>query len=199
MKALIIQGSPRKKGHTEKLAECFSEKLESLGWETGSIWLGDCSIEPCIGCKHCQSIPSEFGCIKKDDTEAIYNKINEADLLVLATPIYSWYCTGSMKNLLDRHYMTTKYYGSAAANGKYCLVKDLSVVLLTTHGYPDQRANEPLEMGIKNLCKHCGWNYAGRLSARDTGIEEEFTEDKYNAKAEALAEEVTKLFHVKHQ
>ena len=39
-----------------------------------------------------------------------------AELIVLATPIYSWYCAAPMKNLLDNHYGLNKYYGSATGS-----------------------------------------------------------------------------------
>ena len=71
-----------------------------------------------------------------------------AELIVLATPIDSWYCAASMKNLLDRHYGLNKYYGSATGS----LWAGKKVAILATHGYERDYAVEPFEMGMAFFC-----------------------------------------------
>ena len=67
-----------------------------------------------------------------------------AELIVLATPIDSWYCAALMKNLLDRHYGLNKYYGSATGS----LRAGKKVAILATLGYERDYAVEPFEMGM---------------------------------------------------
>lgn len=49
---------------------------------------------------------------------AVVEQITWADVIILATPIYAWYCAAPMKTLLDRHYGLNKYYGSAEGSGQ---------------------------------------------------------------------------------
>ncbi|MBQ1476503.1 MAG: flavodoxin family protein, partial [Firmicutes bacterium] len=143
MKVCIINGSPRRNGNTAELLKPFRERLLQLGAEIDDIFLKDYKVGPCLGCYACQNVSGEYGCVQKDDAEAVWMRAGEADLLVLATPIYSWYCTAEMKALMDRHYGLNKYYGRSQGQ----LIPRLSVALLTTHGYKDEYANEPFETG----------------------------------------------------
>ena len=191
MKVCIINGSPRRNGNTAELLKPFRERLLQLGAEIDDIFLKDYKIGPCLGCYACQNVSGEYGCVQKDDAEAVWMRAGEADLLVLATPIYSWYCTAEMKALMDRHYALNKYYGS----GQGQLIPRLSVALLTTHGYKDEYANEPFETGIRRLCKHCHWDYLGRYSARDIdGISDMQTEEAMDG-ARRFADELLQKFN----
>ena len=190
MKVCIINGSPRRNGNTAELLKTFRERLLQLGAEIDDIFLKDYKVRPCLGCYACQNVSGEYGCVQKDDAEAVWMRAGEADLLVLATPIYSWYCTAEMKALMDRHYGLNKYYGS----GQGQLIPRLSVALLTTHGYKDEYANEPFETGIRRLCKHCHWDYLGRYSARDIdGISDMQTEEAMDG-ARRFADELLQKF-----
>ena len=193
MKVCIINGSPRRNGNTAELLKPFRERLLQLGAEIDDIFLKDYKVGPCLGCYACQNVSGEYGCVQKDDAEAVWMRAGEADLLVLATPIYSWYCTAEMKALMDRHYGLNKYYGS----GQGQLIRRLSVALLTTHGYKDEYANEPFETGIRRLCKHCHWDYLGRYSARDIdGISDMQTEEAMDG-ARRFADELLQKFNAK--
>ncbi|MBO5518450.1 MAG: flavodoxin family protein [Firmicutes bacterium] len=193
MKVCIINGSPRRNGNTAELLKPFRERLLQLGVEIDDIFLKDYKVRPCLGCYACQNVSGEYGCVQKDDAEEIWRQIGETDLLVLATPIYSWYCTAEMKALMDRHYALNKYYGS----GQGQLIPRLSVALLTTHGYKDEYANEPFETGIRRLCKHCHWDYLGRYSARDIdGISDMQTEEAMDG-ARRFADELLQKFNAK--
>lgn len=193
MKVCIINGSPRRNGNTAELLKPFRERLLQLGVEIDDIFLKNYKVRPCLGCYACQNVSSEYGCVQKDDAEEIWRQIGETDLLVLATPIYSWYCTAEMKALMNRHYALNKYYGS----GQGQLIPRLSVALLTTHGYKDEYANEPFETGIRRLCKHCHWDYLGRYSARDIdGISDMQTEEAMDG-ARRFADELLQKFNAK--
>lgn len=110
---LILMGSPRKGGNTAALLTPFCRELEGSGAQTETVWLYDRHIEPCVACRACQRDWTKFGCSRQDDVQGIFDRVLAADLLVLATPIYSWYCTPPMKALLDRLvYGINKYYGT---------------------------------------------------------------------------------------
>ena len=102
MKYTILMGSPNPDGNTAALLRPFLETNEELGIEQEIIPLYNQTIHPCLGCKVCQDADGVLGCVQDDDVESIYNKVLDSDLVVLATPIYSWFCTAPMKALLDR-------------------------------------------------------------------------------------------------
>ena len=163
MKICIINGSPNRDGDTAEVLKPFRTRLKELGAEVDDIFLADCQVAPCRGCFSCQFVQGEYGCVQKDDAKEIFRRIGSAGILVLATPIYTWYCTAQMKALLDRTYGLNKYYRTASGQ----IIPELSVALLTTHGYEADDANGPLEYGIKRLCEHSHWNYLGLYSVRD--------------------------------
>lgn len=161
MRVLILMGSPRLQGNTAELCKPLMEELEQNGAEVRYVTLADKDIRPCEGCYACQDVPGEYGCVQKDDMPV--QDILWADCIVLATPIYAWYCAAPMKPVLDRHYGFNKYYGSAEG----CLWEGKKVAILATHGYDGAYATDPFEMGVERLCKHSNLHYIGLYSVRD--------------------------------
>ena len=161
MNVLILMGSPRLQGNTAELCKPFMEELKANGADVRYVTLADKKIKPCKGCYVCQEISGEYGCCQKDDMPA--EDILWADLIVLATPIYAWYCAAPMKNVLDRHYGFNKFYGSAEGS----LWAGKKVAILATHGYDGTYATDPFEMGIQRLCKHSDLTYVGLYSVQD--------------------------------
>ena len=162
-KFCILMGSPRLNGNTAELLKPFVSELENAGNTIEYITLDDKNIQPCKGCYTCQNVEGAYGCVQKDDAEQIMDKIIESDYMVLATPIYTWYCTASMKALLDRQYGLNKYYGKA----KGSLWEGKKVAIITTHGYDTEYGTEPFETGVKRLCEHSRLKYVGMYSVRD--------------------------------
>ena len=175
-------GKPQAWGHTAELCKSLMGELDRLGAGVCYLTLADKKIQPCRGCYACQDVAGEYGCVQKDDMEAVVERIRWADCLVLATPIYSWYCTAPMKAVLDRHYGLNKFYGSAEGS----LWAGKSVAILATHGYDRAYATEPFETGVRRLCDHSGLSYLGLYSVRD--------EDNLASFRTAEAQEGARLF-----
>jgi len=163
MKLSILIGSPKLKGNTAELLKPFIDELNKNKAEVSYITLATKNIMPCQGCYFCQNINDEYGCKQQDDVLEIIEDIISADCIVLATPIYSWYCTAPMKALLDRHFGLNKFYGKA----KGSLWKGKKVAIIATHGYDVEYGAKPFEMGIQRLCEHSGLEYVGMYSVRD--------------------------------
>ena len=121
------------------------------------------SVNPCLGCYACQNVADNYGCVQKDDMWDIVREIIAADCIVLATPIYSWYCPAKLKAVLDRHYGLNKFYGSAEGS----LWAGKKVAIIATHGYEGDYATSPFETGMQRLCEHSGLGYIGMYSVRD--------------------------------
>lgn len=113
MKILAIVGSPRKNGKITKLAEQILEGARYNSNETKLINLYDFDIKPCLGDWACVKLGT---CHIKDDFEKIYNKLVEADVVILGSPVYWANVTGVMKNFFDRHTGYAMYKPPNAAN-----------------------------------------------------------------------------------
>jgi multimeric flavodoxin WrbA len=163
MKFCVLMGSPRLQGNTVELLKPFVEELQNNQVEVSYITLEGKNILPCKGCYACQDVNDNYGCVQQDDVEGIMEDIISSDYIVLATPIYSWYCTAPMKALLDRHFGLNKFYRSASGS----LWEGKKVAIVATHGYDANYGAGPFELGVKRLCEHSNLDYMGMYSVRD--------------------------------
>ena len=176
-KICILKGSPRKNGNTNTLLQPFVEKLEAEGHTCEMYDLYDMDLDPCIACRTCQEDQMIFGCIHKDDMQQIFDSILESEAIVLASPIYSWYCTPPMKMVLDRLvYGMNKFYGDQEE--KPALWAGKKVAIVTTCGYRPDKGADLFEEGIKRYCKHSQLTYCGMLVERHMGYGTVFFDDK---------------------
>ena len=98
MKILIIHGQSHK-GSTYHIAEMLAEKLKG---ETTEFFLPKDFGQFCMGCTNC-FVNSETDCPHYTQLEPITKAIDDADVIIMASPVYVFHATGAMKNLLD-HY-----------------------------------------------------------------------------------------------
>lgn len=99
MKILIISGSSRKGGNTELLAEAFA-KGASKHHQVEIVSVRDYQVNPCLGCNAC--FKTNGICAQKDDMVLIYEKMNQADMLVIASPVYFYGISSQLKAVIDR-------------------------------------------------------------------------------------------------
>lgn len=189
MNVLILMGSPRLQGNTAELCKPFMEEMQENGAQVRYMTLADKDIKPCRGCYVCQQVAGEYGCVQRDDMYSVVENIRWADLIVLATPIYAWYCAAPMKNVLDRHYGLNKYYGSAEGS----LWAGKKVAILATHGYDGAYATDPFSMGIERLCKHSDLTYLGLYSVQDEDDLASFRTPEAVAGARAFARQLLRV------
>ncbi|MCR5083020.1 MAG: flavodoxin family protein [Parasporobacterium sp.] len=96
MKTVIIHGQSHK-GSTYHIANILAEKI---GYETKEYFLPRDFGELCIGCKSC-FFNGEETCPHYNNIKHIADAIDEADVVILASPVYALNVTGAMKSLLD--------------------------------------------------------------------------------------------------
>ncbi len=101
MKILAFVASPRKGANTDIFADKFIEGAKSKSAEIEKIYLNDLQINPCQACQGCRETHS---CQKSDDMTTLYEKIQEADGFLFASPIFWGEATGQMKIFWDRWY-----------------------------------------------------------------------------------------------
>ena len=102
MKAIAINGSPRKGGNTETLLRKVLEPLAKAGWDTEFIQLGGKPIRGCQACYFCFKAKNSRCGRKGDAFDACFEKMLQADAIVLGSPTYFTDVSAEMKALLDR-------------------------------------------------------------------------------------------------
>ena len=192
MRVCILMGSPRLHGNTAELLKPFMARLKELGCEVDYITLQDKKILPCRGCYACQNVLDGFGCPQEDDVRGILESIVRCDCLVLATPIYTWYCPAPMKALLDRTYCMNKYYGKEKGPG-FWQGKKLAVV--ATCGYDIEYGVSPFETGMIRFCAHSKIEYIGKIAVRDEDDLASFQTDEAAALAKDFAQRIVGVFN----
>ena len=104
MNVLALQASPRKEGNTVTLARAILEGLKSGGVKRVSeVFLDELEIHPCTNCDACRREGGPF-CVFDDGMSPLYRRFIEADLVVLASPVYWWSISAQLKLFIDRLY-----------------------------------------------------------------------------------------------
>ena len=111
-KILILNGSPRSKGNTAMLCDAFSAGVTRFD-------LHKLDIHGCLGCVKGGKDPAS-PCVQKDDMGLIYPVYREADLVVLASPMYYWGFSGQLKTAFDRLFAVAECFPGYANPHKEC-------------------------------------------------------------------------------
>ncbi|TLU83306.1 MAG: flavodoxin family protein [Chlorobium sp.] len=112
MKVLLVNGSPRSEGNTSKLIKLAAETLESEGIETEIVQVGGTMIRGCLSCYRCVELKDRQCSTKNDNFNAIFNKMLEADGMILASPTYFADITPELKALIDRSGFVSRVNGN---------------------------------------------------------------------------------------
>ena len=98
MRTLVFDGSPHKNGDTAALLEAFCRQL---GGKTERIRAYEMQgkISACVDCRACWK---QSGCAIKDGMQEIYEKIDQADVIVIASPVYYSGLTGPLMSMMSR-------------------------------------------------------------------------------------------------
>lgn len=97
---LILAGSPRKNGNSAALCREFARGAEESGNAVELVFLRDRKIGYCQACYYCKT--HDGICAIQDDMAEILDKMDAADVIVLASPVYFYAIDAQMKALIDR-------------------------------------------------------------------------------------------------
>ncbi len=152
-KIVILNGSPRKNGNTAALIDAFARGAEASGHAVARFDLQGMNIHPCVGCLRGGKTPGG-PCAQKDDMDRIYPAYREADVLVLASPMYYWSVTAQLKAALDRLFAVMEADGATPKLG--------CVLLMPAE--EDTEANfAPVAAYYENLLLRLDWQDMGRV------------------------------------
>lgn len=137
MKIVAVLGSPRLNGNSAFLAGRFLEAARKLGAETQSFALNTLVYRGCQSCNRCKR--SSETCVLQDDLSEVLEAVREADVIVLATPVYYGDVTGQMKTFIDRtySYLTPDFHTNPKRSR---LSPGKTLVFIQTQGLADATA-----------------------------------------------------------
>jgi multimeric flavodoxin WrbA len=99
MKILGISGSPNSGGNTESMIEEALGIAQERGFDTDNVYISKNKIKPCTACGKCND---KDECPIDDDMTGVYKKLEEADAIIAASPVYFGSPTAQIKALFDR-------------------------------------------------------------------------------------------------
>ena len=107
MKVLMINGSPRKDSNTQIALDEMMGVFEQEGIEVECVSVGKEVVRGCVACGGCSKLGK---CVFGDDVvNEIAAKFEQADGLVLASPVYYASANGTLVSLLDRLFFSTPF------------------------------------------------------------------------------------------
>lgn len=113
-KILIISGSPKKDGNTAQLIRWFSEGAREHG---ASVEVVEAAFlkhkaSGCISCRQCQT-RTAYECVLDDDVTPVLKRMQKADVIVMATPLYFFAASAQLKIVMDRMFSLYKWDNAA--------------------------------------------------------------------------------------
>ncbi len=166
IRVLGIAGSPRRGGNTDLLLAEVMKGAASQGAAVKTIVLNTLNITPC---QHCDSCLTTGMCRIQDDMQMVYRELEDADRIVLASPIQFMGLTAQMKAMVDRC--------QALWARKYVLkqpplkvIKERNGFFISVGGMKLSKLFEPALETVKALFHTLDVTYAGDLLFR--GIDE---------------------------
>jgi multimeric flavodoxin WrbA len=137
MRVTVILGSPREGSNSAALAEAVVESLSDRSPEVDRFKLNRLRVRGCQACFACKK--GSETCVIKDDLAQVLQSAAEADLVVLATPVYIGEITAQAKLFVDRTYSWFKP-GFVGLDRPGKLKEGKSLILVVTQGNPDESA-----------------------------------------------------------
>ena len=151
MKVLTILGSPRKNAASTIIAEYFNKEAAANGADVTTFHLNDLDYKGCQGCYACKT--GLDSCALRDDLTSVFDALNDADAVVITSPIYFGDVTAQLKGFFDRfyatvdpEYLTTGIPKSRLASGKKSLLVFTQGAEKTLHEEIPERYDSYLAM-----------------------------------------------------
>lgn len=107
MNILILNGSPRSHGNTAAMVKAFADGAYENWHKITVIEICKKKIAGCLACEYCHT-KGNGKCVQQDDMQEIYPVLEEAEMLVLASPIYYHSFTGQLQCAINRIYALDK-------------------------------------------------------------------------------------------
>ena len=107
MNILILNGSPRPNGNTSAMVDAFVAGAKENHHNISVVPICQKKIAGCIACEYCHT-KGGGKCVQQDDMQEVYPLLEEAEMIVLASPIYYHSFTGQLQCAINRIYALDK-------------------------------------------------------------------------------------------
>ncbi len=159
MKIIAFCASPRKNGNTDMLVKEAIKGAKSAGAQGEKIMLQEIKMGFCLGCRKCKDQGYEGMCLVKDDMTGIYQKVIDADVIVIGFPIYTGRECAQLSTFLDRWDCFERFkFQPSLKPGRRAMV-------IGTWGYPYDDTYDFVMQNIMVVLKLHGIETAEALSA----------------------------------
>ncbi len=158
MKILSVLGSPRKQGNTATALGWVEDELRREGHQVARVDLCDSRLGPCVECFHCQQVTDKPGCAQKDDGNALFGRMIQSDVILLATPMFFWAYSAQLKILIDRSICLCK---GIDAGDPQCLIQGKRIALLATAAGPKKGNMDLIEKTFGRYAEYLRMYNAG--------------------------------------
>lgn len=166
-KVVVLQGSPNKNGVTAMMTQSFVRGLEAGGVSVVLFNTYDLRVERCCGTMACWKKTPGICCIK-DDMRLVLDQLNGADVLVLASPVYTDGMTAALKAVLDRTIPLGQPFlklrnGVCRHEVRKGIKPPKQIVLISNCGFHEIENFDSLVKHVQALTKNFGAEFAGAL------------------------------------
>ena len=174
MKALAFSCSPRNdKGATRLVLKAFLEGLADGGAQVEVLFPYRMNIAPCRGCFHCWT-KGKGKCAIDDDMKVVLAGLQEADMVVFATPVYHFTMSEGMKRLIERTMPLLDQHVTLDNNNRARHARlgrhDQRAFLLSVCGFPELEVFDSLRVAFGRICGMLDWRLSGEVLRTMSGL-----------------------------
>lgn len=159
-KILVLTGSPRQLGNSALLADAFIQGAKAAGHTAKVFETAFHPILPCKACDKCWSTGKP--CVFNDSLDQLAPLLEEADMLVLCTPLYWFTMSAQLKSAVDKLYAYMKPNALRKLHIKEC------VLLAAAEGNEPDGDYNGLKATYKSIADYLKWTDRGRVLAAGT-------------------------------
>jgi len=156
---LALAGSPRRHGNSDRLLDECLAGARAAGAETDLLVVSAAGIASCRGCNECSSAGE---CTVRDGMQDVYSRLDAADAIVVASPVYFATVPASLKALYDR---CQPYWARRYVLGQP-IVRRRPGALLLVGGGGDPYGHECAATTTRSVFAVLGVDYSAELAIR---------------------------------
>lgn len=168
MKILALNSSPRKnKGATDIILNKFLNGVKDAGGDIEKIYVYDKKIKQCQGCFNCWTkTPGRCVC-QDDDMPEILEKIEEADIIIFATPLYHFTITSGMKIMIEKTLPLIEPFfvkdGELTTHPRRNKEKQQKWVIISVCGFPEIEHFQAIDLWFEQNARAHGAKVVGKI------------------------------------
>ncbi|MBP2642717.1 MAG: NADPH-dependent reductase [Firmicutes bacterium] len=169
MRLVAVNGSPKgRESNTQVMVSALLKGAREAGAETDTIFLAEKEVDHCKGCLCCW-LKTPGQCVIQDDMNELLARCKEADILVLATPLYFDNVTSRLKSFMDRMIVKGDPHFQKDENGECRHLKmnaySPKLVLVSNCGFSERSHFQVISHWIRRVALNMKTEVAGELFA----------------------------------